>query len=222
MLYYAIDTEHPVHLPSGDAHLDGLLRIPKSAKGIVIFVHGSGSSRFSVRNQQVAHVLNQSGLATLLFDLLTPEEEMMDERTREWRFDIALLARRLVDVTHWCVRQLVTHELPVGYFGASTGGGAALLAAADLPTVVKAIVSRGGRPDLAADALARVKVPTLLIVGSLDKPVIELNKKAMDAMSLKEKKLEMVAGASHLFEEPGKLDEVANLARDWFLRYLPA
>ena len=193
--------------------LEGDLLVPAGAPGIVLFAHGSGSSRFSSRNRYVAQVLREGGLGTLLIDLLTASEEAIDERTRHLRFDIDLLARRLVDAAQWL-------DTPsVGLFGASTGGGAALVAAAQLPDRIKAVVSRGGRPDLAGDALPRVKAPTLLIVGGHDEPVIELNEEAYDRMTC-ERKLEIVPGATHLFEEPGTLEHVARLARDWFVKYL--
>ena len=193
--------------------LEGDLLVPAGAPGIVLFAHGSGSSRFSSRNRYVAQVLRDGGLGTLLIDLLTASEEAIDERTRYLRFDIDLLARRLVDAAQWL-------DTPsVGLFGASTGGGAALVAAAQLPDRIKAVVSRGGRPDLAGAALARVKAPTLLIVGGHDEPVIELNEEAYDRMTC-ERKMEIVPGATHLFEEPGTLEQVARLARDWFVKYL--
>ncbi|HEV8434255.1 MAG TPA: dienelactone hydrolase family protein [Thermoanaerobaculia bacterium] len=193
--------------------LEGDLLVPSGAPGIVLFAHGSGSSRFSSRNRYVAQVLRDGGLGTLLIDLLTASEEAIDERTRHLRFDIDLLARRLVDAAQWL-------DTPsVGLFGASTGGGAALVAAAQLPDRIKAVVSRGGRPDLAGAALPRVKAPTLLIVGGHDEPVIELNEEAYDRMTC-ERKMEIVPGATHLFEEPGTLEQVARLARDWFVKYL--
>lgn len=216
---FNLDTEHPVSIPSDNVYLDGLLHIPKDAYGIVLFAHGSGSSRFSIRNQYVARVLNEAKLATLLFDLLTPAEEIVDAQTSELRFDIEFLATRLIHATDWCLKQLFTHNLTIGYFGASTGGGAALVAAARETKVVKAIVSRGGRPDLAGDALPLVKVPTLLIVGGNDEPVITMNQTAMSKIS-GVKKLEIIPGATHLFEESGTLEEVARLARDWFAKYL--
>lgn len=211
--------EHSIAIPSGTNQLDGLLYIPKHASGLVLFVHGSGSSRFSTRNQFVARCLNEENLGTLLFDLLTPEEDQIDNVTRELRFDIGLLSSRLVDVTHWCQTQPALDPLNIGYFGASTGGGAALVAAAMLPDVVHAVVSRGGRPDLAAEFLHNVLAPTLLIVGGLDDVVIELNQSAMSQMNCI-KQLEIVPGATHLFEEPGTLNEVARLARDWFVTHL--
>ncbi|MDR3491148.1 MAG: dienelactone hydrolase family protein [Gammaproteobacteria bacterium] len=219
MTNFTSDTEHPVIIPSNKVHLDGLLHIPQGAKGLVLFVHGSGSSRFSTRNQHVAKVLNQAKLATLLFDLLTPEEEEIDDQTRELRFDIEFLASRLIDTTHWCLKQLVTHDLKLGYFGASTGGGAALVAAAKESITVKAVVSRGGRPDLAGVSLSHVQAPTLLIVGGNDEAVIEMNESAMSKMHCV-KELEIIPGATHLFEEPGTLDEVARLAKAWFVKYL--
>jgi dienelactone hydrolase len=199
--------------------LEGAVAIPRDAKGLVLFAHGSGSSRHSPRNQYEAGVLHESGLATLLLDLLTPEEEAVDLRTRHLRFDIELLAQRLVNTTDWLARAQDTSNLPIGYFGASTGGGAALVAAAERPDAVHAVVSRGGRPDLAADALPRVRAPTLLIVGGEDAPVIDMNEDAMARMRC-EVRLEIIAGATHLFEEPGTLEQVARLARDWFARHL--
>ena len=187
--------------------------------GLVLFAHGSGSGRHSPRNRYVAHVLRQGGLATLLIDLLTPQEEVIDMQTAHLRFDIPLLAERLIGATDWLTRHSATRHLRIGYFGASTGSGAALIAAAERPDVVKAVVSRGGRPDLAGPALARVQVPVLLIVGGEDFPVIELNREAMARMG-GNKKLAIVPGATHLFEEPGTLEEVAHLAREWFQAYL--
>jgi dienelactone hydrolase len=211
--------EQHVRIPAGRTPIDGDLVLPEDASGIVLFAHGSGSSRFSPRNRHVAAVLQESGLATLLMDLLTPPEEQLDAQTAQLRFDIGLLAERLVSATDWVLSQSARHALEVGYFGASTGGGAALVAAADRPEVVRAVVSRGGRPDLAGAALRRVQAPTLLIVGGQDLPVIELNRAAMRQIHA-ETRLEIVSGATHLFEEPGALDEVARLARDWFVRYL--
>jgi dienelactone hydrolase len=208
-----------VEIPINDIHLNGILQIPKNANGVVLFAHGSGSGRFSVRNQHVASVLNETNIATLLFDLLTPEEERVDEFTREHRFNIELLASRLVAVTDWLSQQPKTHHLAIGYFGASTGGGAALQAAAKRQNAVKAVVSRGGRPDLAGEALSQVKAPTLLIVGGHDEPVIEMNQNAMNKMHCITK-LKIVPGATHLFEEPGTLDEVARFAKEWFMQYL--
>ena len=205
-----------VHISAGRATLAGNLNIPMSATALVLFAHGSGSSRHSPRNQFVARTLNDTGLATLLFDLLTPEEELVDTRTAELRFDIDLLAKRLVHATKWAKREEQTRNLRIGYFGSSTGGGAALVAAAQLPDDVDAVVSRGGRPDLAGAALPKVQTPTLLIVGSQDDIVIELNEQARDQMRC-EVKLEIIPGATHLFEEPGALEQVAKLASDWFL-----
>ncbi len=203
-------------IQAGSATLAGNLSIPENATALVLFVHGSGSSRHSPRNQFVARTLNNAGLATLLFDLLTPEEEAIDARTAELRFNIKLLAERLVHATNWAKQQQQTRDLRIGYFGSSTGGGAALVAAAEGPQDVGAVVSRGGRPDLAGEALPKVQVPTLLIVGGDDDIVIELNEQARDRMRC-EVKLEIVAGATHLFEEPGALEQVAKLASDWFL-----
>jgi putative phosphoribosyl transferase len=198
--------------------LAGSLAIPKPSKGIVIFAHGSGSSRFSRRNRFVAETLNDAEIATLLFDLLTPEEEDIDQRTRELRFDIGLLTDRLIGVIDWVCRNEATAAFPIGLFGASTGAAAALAAAAWRHEKVAAVVARGGRPDLAMGHLTKVKAPTLLIVGGEDDIVIELNQQAAKQL-LVEYSLKIVPGATHLFEEPGKLEQVANLARDWFLRY---
>ena len=204
-----------VHIPADRATLAGNLNIPVNATALILFAHGSGSSRHSPRNQFVARTLNDTELATLLFDLLTPEEELVDTRTAELRFDIDLLAKRLVHATKWAKRQEQTRDLRIGYFGSSTGGGAALVAAAQLPDDVDAVVSRGGRPDLAGAALPKVQAPTLLIVGGQDDIVIDLNKQARDQMR-SEVKLEIIPGATHLFEEPGALEQVAKLASDWF------
>jgi len=198
--------------------LDGLLTIPEPAKGLVVFAHGSGSSRFSRRNRFVAEILNEARITTLLFDLLTEEEEDLDQRSREFRFDIDLLTDRLIGVIDWLSRQTATAELPIGLFGASTGAAAALGAAAARPDKVDAVVSRGGRPDLALPHLAKVKAPTLLIVGGEDDVVIELNQQAAEQLAV-EHRLEIIPGATHLFEEEGKLEQVANLACNWFLRY---
>jgi len=208
-----------VRVPAAGAMLEGNLAIPPRASGIVLFAHGSGSSRHSPRNRAVARALNEGGLATLLVDLLTPAEESVDEQTGQLRFDIGLLADRLVDAADWLTANEETRSLPIGLFGASTGGGAALVAAAQRPNTVRAVVSRGGRPDLAGAALSRVRAPTLMIVGGQDYPVIELNREAFERLRC-EKKLEIVPGATHLFEEPGALEEVARLARDWFRRFL--
>jgi len=210
-----------VQIKAGREVLPGNLTIPENAIGLVLFVHGSGSSRHSPRNQFVARTLNEAGLGTLLFDLLTPGEEEIDTRTREHRFNIGLLARRLVHATKWAKQQAGTRDLRVGYFGSSTGGGAALVAAAEMPSEVGAVVSRGGRPDLAGDALPKVQAPTLLIVGGNDDIVIELNEMARDQMRC-EVKLEIVPGATHLFEEPGALEKVAKLASDWFVNHIGA
>jgi dienelactone hydrolase len=206
--------EHPVKIPAGRVTLDGNLARPASGQGIVLFAHGSGSSRHSPRNRYVASVLREAGLATLLMDLLTADEESVDERTGHLRFDIALLAERLAAATDWLASAPVTRHFVIGYFGASTGAAAALVAAARRSGFVRAVVSRGGRPDLAGAALARVEAPTLLIVGGHDVPVIDMNRQAMARMRA-EVKLEIVPGASHLFEEPGTLEVVARLARDW-------
>jgi pimeloyl-ACP methyl ester carboxylesterase len=208
-----------VQVPAGTVTLDGNLTLPEYAQAIVLFAHGSGSSRHSPRNRYVARVLNEAKLATLLIDLLTLHEEVIDTRTAHLRFDIDLLAERLVDATDWLTQFPDTKHLPIGYFGASTGAAAALAAAAVRPDVVGAVVSRGGRPDLAGSALPRVRAPTLLIVGGDDRQVIELNRAAIAQLRC-EKQLVIVPAATHLFEEPGALDEVARLARDWFQRYL--
>ena len=210
-----------VQIPAGRAVPLGNLTIPQNAVALVLFAHGSGSSRHSPRNQFVARTLHDAGLATLLFDLLTPEEEATDIRTGEHRFNIGLLAERLVHATTWAKQQEQTRNLRIGYFGSSTGGGAALVAAAEIPQDVSAIVSRGGRPDLAGDALPKVQAPTLLIVGGNDDVVIELNEMARDRMRC-DVKLEIVPGATHLFEEPGALEKVAKLASDWFVHHLGA
>src|SRR5437762_6448398 len=205
-----------VRIPAGRATLDGTLTIPDETTALILFVHGSGSSRHSPRNQFVARTLNEAGLATLLFDLLTPEEEAIDMQTREHRFNIGLLAERLVYATRWAKQHDETRDLQIGYFGSSTGGGAALVAAAELLQDVAAVVSRGGRPDLAGEALPKAQASTLLIVGGNDDIVIELNEQARDRMRC-DVKLEIVPGATHLFEEPGALEQVAKLASDWFL-----
>jgi putative phosphoribosyl transferase len=208
-----------VRIPAERATLDGNLTTVDHANGLVLFAHGSGSSRHSPRNQFVAQTLNKAGLVTLLFDLLTPDEESVDLYTREHRFDIALLAERLIHASKWAKEQKQTRDLTIGYFGSSTGGGAALVAAAELPNEVGAVVSRGGRPDLAGDALPKVKAPTLLIVGGEDHVVVELNEQARAQMKC-EVKIEIVPGATHLFEEPGSLEQVAKLASDWFVSHL--
>jgi pimeloyl-ACP methyl ester carboxylesterase len=208
-----------VQIKAGSVVLAGELILPEQATGVVLFAHGSGSSRFSPRNQHVANVIRQAGVGTLLFDLLTREEEEIDIYTSEIRFDINLLARRLAGATNWLAEVTETKHLRPGYFGASTGGGAALVAAAALQGKVGAVVSRGGRPDLAGEALRLVTAPTLLIVGGLDGPVIRMNQDAYAELRCV-KQLQIVPGATHLFEEPGKLDVVARLAAEWFLRYL--
>jgi dienelactone hydrolase len=208
-----------VSVTAGGVLLKGTLGIPKDAKGIVLFAHGSGSSRHSPRNQYVARVLRQAGLATLLIDLLTQTEEAIDRQTRQIRFDIDLLAKRVIGAAEWLLQNPITQHLKVGYFGASTGAGAALVAAAERPNLVSAIVSRGGRPDLAGAALSRVKAPTLLIVGGKDLLVIGMNQEAMEHLQT-EKKLEIIPGATHLFQELGTLEQVARLASQWFDRYL--
>ena len=210
-----------VQVPIGHQSLHGDLGMPTGPHGIVLFAHGSGSSRHSSRNQHVARALERRGLATLLIDLLTPQEEAIDDRTAQYRFDIPMLARRLVMIVDWLRDRNETAALSIGLFGASTGGGAALMAAADRPHEIAAVVSRGGRPDLAGSALAKVTTPTLLIVGGFDLPVIQMNRDAMKAMR-GEVKLEIVPGATHLFEEPGTLEGVAELAGNWFARYLQA
>jgi putative phosphoribosyl transferase len=207
-----------VRIPSAAVTLEGTLAIPPGAKGVVVFAHGSGSSRYSPRNHFAARVLRESGNGTLLFDLLTAEEEIEDNVTRSLRFDIGLLARRLAEVTRWLVERRSACDLGIGYFGSSTGAGAALVAAAEFGQRIDAVVSRGGRPDLAGDALARVQSPTLLIVGGYDDVVIRLNKEALAELRC-ERELKIVPGATHLFEEPGALEAVAGLATDWFCRH---
>jgi dienelactone hydrolase len=216
-----IATIEAVEIPVGATMLNADLRMRPNAQGLVIFAHGSGSSRFSRRNRQVAEFLGDRGFATLLLDLLTAEEEAVDERTAEYRFDIPRLGPRVSAATDWAATRSDIGMLPIGCFGASTGAAAALIAAAERPTTIAAVVSRGGRPDLAGDALGRVKAPTLLIVGGYDEPVIELNREAMGQIHA-HVELEIVPGATHLFEEPGTLDQVAGLAAGWFARYLRA
>jgi putative phosphoribosyl transferase len=206
-------------IPSGQILLDGELSVPEGATGVVLFAHGSGSSRHSPRNQFVARTIREAGLGTLLFDLLTKQEEGVDISTGHLRFDIGLLAKRLVDATNWIKTEPATSHLTVGYFGASTGGGAALVAAAEVGEEIGAVVSRGGRPDLAGEALPKVKSPTLLIVGGLDYPVIRMNEDAYQQLQC-EKELKIIPGVTHLFEEPGALEEVARLAAGWFQRHL--
>lgn len=208
-----------VSVTAGGVILQGTLTIPAGAKGIVLFAHGSGSSRHSPRNRYVAQMLQQAGLATLLFDLLTQSEDAIDRRTRQFRFDIDLLAQRIIGAAEWLLRHPIAQHLKIGYFGASTGAGAALVAAAKRPELVGAIVSRGGRPDLAGAALERVKAPTLLIVGGKDILVIGMNQEAIARLQT-EKKLEIVPGATHLFEEIGALETVARLTSQWFEQYL--
>jgi len=210
-----------VRIEADGAYLHGNLIIPEAATGLVVFAHGSGSSRHSSRNRYVARVLHDAGLATLLFDLLTLDEEAEDLISGRRRFDIALLARRLIGATDWLQADEKVRRLKLGYFGASTGAAAALAAAAAKPEIVGAVVSRGGRPDLALPFLDRVKAPTLLIVGGRDSPVIQMNQEALAKLRT-EKKLVIVPGATHLFEEPGTLEKVAALARDWFVKYLGA
>ncbi|MGH2747719.1 MAG: dienelactone hydrolase family protein [Actinomycetota bacterium] len=212
-------SDHDLIIPVGDAKLEGDLAIPDDARAIIAFAHGSGSSRHSPRNRAVADDLNGAGLATLLFDLLTEEEDRIDQQTGELRFDIELLAERLAGATRWLRENDETRALAIGYFGASTGAAAALVAAAEIPDAVGAVVSRGGRPDLAGDALQAVAAPTLLIVGGEDTAVIQMNREALDRLRC-EKSLEIVEGATHLFEEPGTLEVVARLARDWFAERL--
>ena len=211
--------ERTVSIQAGAVTLEGTMGVPARAQEIILFAHGSGSSRFSPRNRFVARVFRDAGLGTLLLDLLSRREEDVDEVTRHYRFDIAMLADRLVAAIDWLQREPETSELPVGLFGASTGGGAALVAAAKKPDRVNAVVSRGGRPDLAGAALPRVEAPTLLIVGGRDDVVISLNEQARAAMT-GEVRLEIVPGATHLFEERGALEQVASLAREWFLSHL--
>lgn len=215
------DSGRAVAIPLEPTALSGALVIPPDARGLVLFAHGSGSSRLSPRNRYVAEQLQKAGLATLLFDLLTPEEEAVDERTRALRFNIRLLADRLWLASHWMLARRETEKLNLGYFGASTGAAAALIAAAEHPHEVSAVVSRGGRPDLAAAALVKVKAPTLLIVGGWDEPVITMNQQALAQLQC-EKELVIVPGATHLFEEAGKLGEVAQLATHWFSTFLKA
>jgi putative phosphoribosyl transferase len=210
---YSVKEE--VEIPIAQAALFGNLHLPGDARGMIIFSHGSGSSRHSSRNQYVARVLEEGGLGTFLFDLLTEQEDAVYQN----RFDISLLTQRLTYVTQWLQNVANISDLPLGYFGASTGAASALGAAANLKTIIKAVVSRGGRPDLAIPVLPQVTAATLLLVGSLDGPVIDLNRQAYEALTAP-RKLTIVPGASHLFEEPGKLQEVAQAALDWFIAYL--
>jgi putative phosphoribosyl transferase len=211
--------DRPVQVAAGPVTLEGNLTLPEGARGVVLFAHGSGSSRLSSRNRYVARVLNDAKLATLLIDLLTPREAAIDQHSGDLRFDIRLLADRLIGATDWLAQYPDTHRFRLGYFGASTGAAAALVAAAAREPEVGAVVSRGGRPDLAGPALGRVRAPTLLIVGGEDTQVIELNRLAFTQLRC-EKDLVIIPGATHLFEEPGALEQVARLARDWFQRFL--
>lgn len=213
------DFKDEVEVSIDSVKLEGDIFIPKNAHGIVLFAHGSGSSRHSPRNKYVAEMLNKTGLATLLIDLLTQEEEKIDDQTAHLRFDIDFLAQRLAGATDWLLENNETKSLSIGYFGASTGAAAALVAASDHPSVIKAVVSRGGRPDLAGPVLYKVKSPTLLIVGGNDHPVIDMNQEAFDKLKT-EKKMVIVPGATHLFEERGTLEAVARLAANWFSIYL--
>jgi len=213
-------TARCIQIKADNIVLRGNLTLPTGAVGLVLFAHGSGSSRFSPRNQFVAGQLNTAGLATLLIDLLTETEERIDRQTSNLRFDLPFLARRLCTAVDWLSEEGETRQLPIGLFGASTGGGAAIMAAAQQPARVKAVVSRGGRPDLAGSALRRSVCPTLLIVGGLDRVVIELNREAFAQLGGESNELIVVPGAGHLFEEPGALPEVARLAVDWFTRHL--
>ncbi|MFB2896440.1 dienelactone hydrolase family protein [Aerosakkonemataceae cyanobacterium BLCC-F50] len=208
-----------VWIASGAFNLEGNLTQPETPRGIILFAHGSSSSRNSPRNQYVAEELNKAGFSTLLFDLLTPDEEASDREDAKHRFNITFLAERLIGATQWVAQNLHIQNLKIGYFGASTGAAAALVAAAQFPDAVGAVVSRGGRPDLAQSSLANVQAPTLLIVGGKDSAIIEMNEQALAQLS-GEKKLEIVPGASHLFEEPGALEEVAKMSRQWFEQYL--
>jgi dienelactone hydrolase len=215
----AFAEERLVHVATGPVTLEGNLTLPEGARGVVLFAHGSGSSRLSPRNRYVAQLLHGAKLATLLIDLLTSREAAIDLRSAHLRFDIRLLADRLMGATDWLTKYRDTHQLRVGYFGASTGAAAALVAAAERVQEVGAVVSRGGRPDLAGPALTRVRAPTLLIVGGEDTQVIELNREAYTQLRC-EKDLAIIPGATHLFEEPGALELVARLAREWFQRFL--
>jgi putative phosphoribosyl transferase len=214
-----IHNQTEMKIPVSNVVVEGTLTLMSGAKGIVLFAHGSGSGRFSPRNQYVAKEFNRSNIGTLLFDLLTKEEEEEDIVTAEYRFNITLLAKRLIGATEWLRNDPKTKKLYFGYFGASTGAAAALISAAKLPNEIAAVVSRGGRPDLAGEFLSGVVAPTLLLVGSLDTEVIELNQEALDRITA-EKKLVIVPDATHLFEEPGTLEQVAKLSTEWFLRYL--
>lgn len=212
-------TERSVHIPAEKAMLDGDWAVPADVRGVVLFAHGSGSSRHSPRNRYVARVLQDAGIATLLFDLLTAQEEVADRATGHLRFDIDLLAKRLLAATTWVRQQFRAGEVELGYFGASTGAAAALVAASERASDTGAVVSRGGRPDLAGAALTKVQAPTLLIVGRNDPTVLQLNQQALLRIP-GEKRLEIIPGATHLFEEPGALEEAARLAREWFEAHL--
>jgi putative phosphoribosyl transferase len=211
--------ESALKIPVGSVEVEGSLFLPSDAKGVVVFAHGSGSSRFSPRNQYVAKEFNKASMGTLLFDLLTADEEEEDAVTAEYRFNISLLTQRLMGATEWLKNDAQTKNLALGYFGASTGAAAALIAAAKLPGDVAAVVSRGGRPDLAGEYLAQVRAPMLLLVGGWDEEVIGLNRQAQSQMT-NENKLVIIPGATHLFEEPGKLEEVAKFSTEWFKRFL--
>jgi len=210
------EIEREVSIELEDVTLEGTLVLPKNARGVVLFAHGSGSSRHSPRNRYVAQVIHSQKIGTLLFDLLTQEEEARDRYTGELRFDIPFLAERLIGATNWAVSNPEINELQIAYFGASTGAAAALIAASKLSDLVSAVVSRGGRPDLAEEALGSVRAPTLLIVGGNDEPVITMNRQALAKLHYAERKLVIIPGATHLFEEPGALEKVARLAADWF------
>lgn len=215
----SVSEEQLVRIPAGEAELEGNLVLPEGALGVVAFAHGSGSSRYSPRNRFVAETLRQRKLGTLLFDLLTTKEERLDEQTAQFRFDIPMLAARLAHAAAWLRSHAETAKLPIGYFGASTGAAAALVAAAAAPQNICAIVSRGGRPDLAGPELRRVKPPTLLIVGGNDLGVVDLNQQAFDKLTC-EKRLAIIPGATHLFEEPGALAAVAKIAGEWFEQWM--
>jgi dienelactone hydrolase len=213
-------TERDVSIEAGKVTLEGTLGLPKDTRAVVLFAHGSGSSRHSPRNRYVARVLREAGVSTLLFDLLTAGEESVDEASGELRFDIPFLAKRLAHATRWLMQQPDMDAARIGYFGASTGAAAALVAAAEMRDEIAAVVSRGGRPDLAGDALPLVAAPTLLIVGGEDEPVTGMNRRALAELGSEVKRMAIVPRATHLFEEPGTLEEVARLAADWFKRYL--
>lgn len=219
MSQHILSEQTEIVIDTGKVHLEGTFQRPDKPKGIIIFAHGSGSNRFSPRNYMIAESLHYGNMATLLFDLLTPTEQQEDNITCHWRFNINLLGSRLIDVVDWLERFESAQGLPIGLFGASTGAAAALVAAAERPEVVQAVVSRGGRPDLAANALHSVRSPTLLIVGSRDTMVVDLNYEAGHLLKGPHE-LKIVPGASHLFEEPGTLEEVARLANGWFQNYL--